>query len=114
MKIKHYTEVKEETVTKANSTKTTIRWLITEKDGAERSLTRRFEIQPGGQIGVHTHPEDHHFYVLEGHGAAINEEREIFSLKPGSVVYIPPNEPHGFLNEGADTFVFLCIIPNLK
>ncbi|GAI62378.1 unnamed protein product, partial [marine sediment metagenome] len=40
---KNYKEVKEEVVTKANSTKTTIRWLITKDDGALGYATRRFE-----------------------------------------------------------------------
>lgn len=111
---KHYTDVEEEQVTKANSQKTTIRWLITEKDGAEGFFTRRFEIEEGGQIGLHSHEEDHHFYVLEGTAVAIDQDLNEIPLKEGDVLYIPPNEPHGFTQTGENTFVFLCIIPNLK
>ncbi|MFX1275569.1 MAG: cupin domain-containing protein [Promethearchaeota archaeon] len=110
---KHYTDVSEEVVTKANSTKTTIRWLITKEEGSTRYTTRRFEIQPGGQIGVHSHPEEHHIYILEGACQLINEAGEKIAARVGDVIYFPPNEPHGYSNEGAETVAFLCVIPYL-
>ena len=110
---KHYKDVKEEIVTKANSTKTTIRWLITKQDGSPKFSTRRFEIQPGGQIGVHNHPEDHHFYILEGQGKFLDDEGKAINVKPGDSVYMPSNQPHGVINEANTTLIFICVIPNL-
>jgi len=110
---KHYSEVEAEPVYKANSTKTTIRWLISKKDVPTSFSTRRFEIEPGGQIGLHNHPEDHHFYVLQGEGKAIDANGNEISLKPGDVLYVPPNELHGFKNDGSEVFAFICVIPNL-
>lgn len=110
---KHYTDVHEEVVTKANSTKTTIRWLITKEDGSARYTTRRFEIQPGGQIGVHSHPEEHHIYILEGECLLVNENADQIKASKGEVIYIPPNEPHGYKNESSEKVAFLCIIPYL-
>ncbi len=110
---KNYKEVKEEVVTKANSTKTTIRWLITKDDGALGYATRRFEIQPGGQVGIHSHPEDHHVYILHGKSQFIDGQGTILNVNDGDSIYIPPNEPHGIINNGTETLAFICIIPYL-
>ena len=114
MKVKHLTDVKEEIVTKANSTKTTVQWLITEDDGAQGFATRRFEIQPGGQVGLHDHQEDHQIFVLKGVCQLFNEKGDKTELNPGDVIYIPPNEKHGFENNGSEKFAFICVIPYLK
>jgi quercetin dioxygenase-like cupin family protein len=110
---KHFTDVKEEIITKANSSKTTIRWLITKDDGSQRFSSRRFEIKPGGQVGVHKHPEDHHVYVLSGTALFTNGKDTKFEAHVGDVIYIPPNEPHGIITVGSETFAFICIIPYL-
>ena len=111
MIIKHYSEVNEEIVTKANSTDTTIRWLITKDDGPTNFATRRFEINPGGEVGLHAHQEDHHVYVLEGNAFFFDDQENQYKVKEGDVIYIPPNEPHGIKNVGNETFTFICIIP---
>jgi quercetin dioxygenase-like cupin family protein len=113
MIIKKATEIKREVVTKANSTETTIQWLITKEDGAERFTMRRFEIQPGGQIGIHSHPEEHEIYILQGTGKLIDESGDTFQVHEGNVVFVPPNEPHGYRNDGNDTLAFICVIPYL-
>jgi len=106
-------DVKEEEVTKANSTKTTVRWLITKEDGAKYEATRRFEIQPGGQVGIHAHPEDHQVFILQGTAEFIDDKKNKVNVKPNDVIYIPPNEPHGIINDGKETLAFICIIPYL-
>ena len=113
MKIRHYDEPEEQEVTKANSTKTTIRWLVTKEDGSDFASLRRFEIQVGGQIGLHDHPEDHHYYVLEGEAELIKEDGLKIGIQKDDIVYIPPNEKHGIINTGDGPFIFLCVIPNL-
>ena len=108
-------EVNEEEVTKAGSTKTTIRWLITKEDGSENYATRRIEIQPDGEVGLHQHPEEHHIYVLEGEAKFINKDGKTeFTAVKGEVIFIPPNESHKIKNETEETFIFLCIIPYLN
>jgi len=114
MKVKHLGDVKEEIVAKANSTKTTVRWLITKDDGAKGFATRRFEIQPGGQVGLHDHAEDHQIYVLQGKSQLIDEKGNKVELKKGDAIYIPPNEKHGFQNNGDEPFMFICVIPYLE
>ena len=113
MKVSHYDDHETIEVTKANSTKTTIRWLIKKEDGSEFASLRRFEIQEGGQIGLHDHPEDHHYYILEGRAFLIKEDGQEIEIYKDDVVYIPPNEKHGLINIGDGPFVFICVIPNL-
>jgi len=113
MIIKHYSDVKEEIVTKANSTHTTIRWLITEDDGPTSFATRRFKIKPGGEVGLHAHQEDHHVYVLQGTALFFDDQENQYEVKEGDVIYIPPNESHKIKNNGSETFKFICIIPYL-
>ncbi|MFX0070796.1 MAG: cupin domain-containing protein [Candidatus Hermodarchaeota archaeon] len=113
MIVKHYSKVKEEIVTKANSIKTTIRWLITKDDAPTRFATRRFEIKPGGEVGLHDHEEDHHVYVLEGSALFLDNKGNEFKVNKDDVVYIPSNEPHKIINNGNETFTFICVIPYL-
>ena len=71
---KNYNEVEELEVKDYGSTGTTIRWLITkEKENAPRFSLRRFEIQPGGQIGIHNHPQEHEIYILSGKGEVFTQ-----------------------------------------
>ena len=110
---KNYKEVKEEDVTKANSTKTTIRWLLTKEDGAINFTMRRFEIKPGGEIGLHKHPEEHEIYILQGTGCLYDEQGSSIEVKSGDVVFVPPDELHGYKNEGNESLAFICVIPYL-
>ena len=110
---KNYLDVIAEEVTLANSTGVSVRWLIREEDGAFRYAMRRFEINPGGQIGLHSHAEEHEIYVLSGKGEILEGPGSKTIVTQGDVLYISPYEEHGYKNLGKDTFVFLCIIPLL-
>ncbi len=113
MKKLHFTDVEELDVKDYNSTGTTIRWLITkEKDSALNFALRRFEVQPGGQIGMHNHQQEHEIYILSGEIEVITETK-IYTAKANDVLYVPPNEVHGYKNNGNTTVSFLCIIPYL-
>ena len=110
---KRYTEVKEQQVIDYGSQKTTIRWLITrENEGAPHFAMRRFEIQPGGLIGIHHHPQEHEIYFLYGEGEVYNG-KETVKVQKDDVIYVPPNEPHGYKNTGTEPLVFICVIPYL-
>jgi quercetin dioxygenase-like cupin family protein len=113
MKLKHFSDVEKQDVTDYGSTGTSIRWLITkENEGAPRFTLRRFEIKPGGQIGIHDHPQEHEIYCLSGQGEVFTHFESVIMGKD-DVIYVPPEEPHGYKNVGEDTFVFLCVIPYL-
>lgn len=107
-------KVEEEVVTKANSTKTTVRWLVNEDDGPTHFATRRFVIESGGEVGLHQHPEEHHVYVLNGEAEFLSKDGLKFKVKKDEVIYIPPNEIHSIKNQNNEPFIFICIIPYLK
>ncbi|MCE4619944.1 MAG: cupin domain-containing protein, partial [Desulfurococcales archaeon] len=67
-KVTHYTSVPEEPVPEEMATGTTIRWLISDKDGASNFYMRMFRMEPGAHIKAHFHPWEHEIYVLEGSG----------------------------------------------
>lgn len=113
MKKLHFTDVEELDVKDYDSTGTTIRWLVTkEKDGAPNFALRRFDVQPGGQIGKHNHKQEHEIYILAGEIEVITET-ETYLAKANDVLYVPPNEIHGYKNNGDAVVSFICIIPYL-
>jgi len=113
MIVARYDERPEEEVTMYGATGTTVRWLINRDNGARTFAMRRFVVQPGGEIPLHSHAEDHEMYVLEGEGVAFTRERET-PIRADMFIYIPPWEEHGYRNTGSKPLVFLCMIPLLK
>ncbi|MHA1731806.1 MAG: cupin domain-containing protein [Promethearchaeota archaeon] len=104
--------VEAEDVTMAGSTGTTIRWLIGRGE-APHFMMRKFEILPGGKIGLHSHPEEHEIYVLAGSGRVFNGEGEEVVAVRGDFLFVPGDEPHGYENLEDEPFVFICVIPKL-
>jgi len=87
-----------------------IRWLISKEDGAENFAMRMFELAPGGHTPLHTHPQEHEVFVLEGEGALIFEGKQ-HPLGAEDVVFVPSNREHRFMNTGESIMRMLCIIP---
>jgi quercetin dioxygenase-like cupin family protein len=87
-----------------------IRWLISKDDGAENFAMRMFELAPGGHTPLHTHPQEHEVFVLEGEGTFIFEGQE-HQFGAEYVIFVPPNEKHQFKNTGNSLLRMLCIIP---
>lgn len=107
-KVVHYSNIPRERVEKAS--KTWIRWLITDKDGAPTFAMRLFEVEPEGYIPAHKHPWEHEIFVLEGNGR-IRIGEKVYDVKEGYTVFIPPNIEHEYWNTGNKTLKFICIIP---
>lgn len=85
--------------------------LITRFDGAPNFELRKFIIKPGGKIPPHLHPEIEHVqYVLKGR-YRVSIGGEIYEVKPGDAILIPPNTVHYYENNGEEDAVFICIIP---
>ena len=110
MKIAHYSEIKASPVEMEGAQGVTIRWLISESDGAPNFAMRLFEVEPGGQTPLHAHSWEHELFVLEGNGFVWKEGKEI-PIKSGTVIYVPPDEKHCFKNVGNQKLQFLCLIP---
>ena len=110
MIVGRFEERSEEQVTHYGSTGTTIRRLIDKTNGARTFAMRRFEVQPGGEIPLHSHEADHEIYILSGEGIAFTPKEEV-SIKSDMFLYVPPNEEHGYRNTGKSPLIFICVIP---
>ena len=106
----HYTEVELEEPEEQGIKDVKVRWVISEKDGAENFAMRVFEIQPGGYTPLHQHEWEHEVFVLEGNGITKDKQKEK-SFKQGDVFFIPPMEWHQFCNNGKDLLKIICLIP---
>lgn len=91
-------------------TATTIQVLISAEESPHFAM-RRFVIQPGGGIPMHTNTLEHEQYVLTGM-ARVQIGEEVHYVKQGDVIFIPEGVPHSYFNNGKGNFEFLCVIPN--
>ncbi len=108
MSVKHANDVEAKAV--AAGKDATIQVLISAQEGPNFAL-RRFRMQEGGGMPLHTNTVEHEQYVLSGH-ARIGIGKETFDVHAGDVVFIPAGAPHYYQNLGEEPFEFLCIIPN--
>lgn len=111
MKVVHYEQVDLLPVDMEEAVGCRIRCLISPEDGAPSFSMREFEVAPGGATPRHTHAHEHEVFVLEGSGVVLEDERE-HPLRPGTVVFVPPNAPHQFRNSGPGPLKFLCLVPH--
>ncbi len=110
MHVGHVDEVKREEVKMEGTSGTYIQWLISREQGAENYAMRLFTIKPGGKIARHSHPWEHEIFVLSGRGRIGAGEQEV-EVREGNFLYIEPDVPHWYVNDGDENFKFLCIIP---
>jgi len=82
-----------------------MRWVISEKDGAENFFMRIIEAEPGTQgPPMHSHAYEHEMYILEGQGLVVGDEGEK-PFKSGDVIFVPPNEKHEIKHPGGLKFI---------
>jgi quercetin dioxygenase-like cupin family protein len=110
MKIEEAANIEKSAVEMEGAKGVEIRWLISKDDGAENFAMRMFEIQPGGHTPLHTHPQEHEVFVLEGEGVFVYEGQD-HPFGPEHVIFVPPNEEHRFKNVGDSVLRMLCLIP---
>ncbi|MBI5842201.1 MAG: cupin domain-containing protein [Chloroflexi bacterium] len=108
MSVKHTTDVEAKNV--AAGKDTTIQVLISSQEGPNFAL-RKFSMQRGGGMPLHTNTVEHEQYVLRGQ-ARIGIGEEVYEVKQGDVVFIPEGIVHFYENIGEEPFEFLCIVPN--
>lgn len=89
---------------------TTIQVLISSQEGPNFAM-RKFSMEPGGGMPLHTNTVEHEQYVLKGH-AKVGIGEQVFEVKQGDVLFIPEGVPHFYNNVGDEPFEFLCMIPN--
>ena len=88
-----------------------IRWLISERDGAENFAMRMIELEPGGYSPRHCHPGEHEIFVWKGTGELQVGGRS-YPLRPGIAAFVPGGTEHQFINTSPDQKLeFICVIP---
>lgn len=113
MYVINFEEREEEEVQLAGCKGVTMRWLVGRRTGAKTYAMRYFHIKPGGIIPVHSHPEEHEIFVLEGKAKVLGDLEGTIA-QADDVVYIESDAPHGYDNtEGVKPFRFICVIPLL-
>jgi quercetin dioxygenase-like cupin family protein len=108
MTVKHTNDLEARNVPAGKDT--TIQVLISSQEGPNFAL-RKFSMQKGGSMPLHTNTLEHEQYVLRGH-ARIGIGDQTYEVKAGYVVFIPEGIPHFYTNIGDEPFEFLCIVPN--
>ncbi|HOS95621.1 MAG TPA: cupin domain-containing protein [Armatimonadota bacterium] len=110
MRTVHYTSVASESVG-PEASGVSVRWVISDADGAPGFALRVFEIEPGGYTPRHQHPWEHEVFVLAGEGCVRSASGET-RLSEGTAVLVEPDELHQFANPGGVPFRFICVVPN--
>jgi quercetin dioxygenase-like cupin family protein len=110
MKIVRSVDVPIEPVKMAGAENVQVRWLISKDDGAPNFAMRMFEIEPGGNTPLHSHPGEHEVFIVEGTGIFVYEGTE-HPFAPGYVIFVDPDVEHCFKNTSESVVKFLCIIP---
>lgn len=114
MYVINFKEREENPVEMAGSKNVMMRWLIGRRTGAKTYAMRHFEVQPGGIIPLHAHPEEHEIFVLEGEAKVLGDVEGLIAKKD-DIVYVPSDLPHGYDNTNSSKpFRFICVIPLLE
>ena len=91
---------------------TSMQVLVGPAEGAANFVLRRFRMENGGGIPLHTNEVEHEQYVLRG-SARVRIGDEVHHVRAGDVVFIPGGTPHSYdADAGGEPFEFLCIVPN--
>jgi quercetin dioxygenase-like cupin family protein len=108
MPVRHADDVPRDPVQAGSGTQRQV--LIGPDEGPNFAL-RRFIMEPGGGMPLHTNEVEHEQYVLRGRATVWIDGVE-HTVRADDVVYIPAGVPHGYRAEGDQPFEFLCVVPN--
>jgi len=109
MSVKHVRDIEVSSVSAGDGT--TMQVLISSNEGPNFAL-RRFIIESGGSMPLHTNRVEHEQYVLRGRAKVVIGDEE-FDVEAGNTVFIPAGVPHSYHSVGEEPFEFLCSVPNL-
>ncbi len=111
MKVVHCEDVAAAPVAMEGAVGCSIRCLVGPEDHAPSFSMRQFHVEPSGHTPEHSHAHEHEVFVLQGNGVVTEGDRQ-HALRPGTVVFVPPNQRHQFRNTGTGPLTFLCLIPH--
>jgi quercetin dioxygenase-like cupin family protein len=112
MQVLNYLSVPEQKVEDGGKN-ATIRWLLTENEGADKFYMRIIEIAPRGFTPHHSHPWEHEFFILEGEGRLVGDDTSL-PLGVGDAGIVAPDENHHFESTPGRGLKFICLIPSRK
>ncbi len=92
---------------------TTRQVLLGPADGVPHFFLRKYRMDPGAGMPLHTNTVEHEQYVLGGR-ARMRIGDQTHEVKAGDCLYIPAGVPHDYRVVGPDPFEFLCAVPNAK
>ena len=108
MSVKHIQNIPTEPVPNASGVSKAV--LISSAEAPNFAM-RKFSMQPGGSMPLHTNKVEHEQYVLRGR-AQVRLGEEIFEVSAGDIVFITADLPHYYINITDEPFEFLCLVPN--
>jgi quercetin dioxygenase-like cupin family protein len=108
MPVRHAADVPRDPV---NAGSGTVRQVLIGPDEGPNFALRRFIMEPGGGMPIHTNQVEHEQYVLRGRATVWIDGIE-HDVRADDAVYIPAGVPHGYRAEGDQPFEFLCVVPN--
>jgi len=112
MKITRLDETKEEIAKMEGASGISKQVPISKQDGSPLFSFRVFTFEPGGHTPLHTHPNEHINYVIEGSGAVVTGSGEEREIKKGDFILILPNERHQYRNKSTgNPLVIICAVP---
>lgn len=86
--------------------------LVGPGEGATHCALRKFVMEPGGGMPLHTNTVEHLQYILAGE-AEIRVGGETHRARAGDCLHIPAEVPHSYRVVSPTPFEFLCVVPNL-
>lgn len=110
MSVRPSTQIPRDPVSAGRDTERQV--LIGPETGPNFAL-RKFIIQPGGGMPLHTNRVEHEQYVLRGRARVVIGETT-HEVGPDDVVWIPAGVPHSYDSIGEEPFEFLCVVPNAE
>ena len=108
MSVKHIQDIP--TVPVPNATGVSKAVLISAEEAPNFAM-RKFSIDPGGSMPLHTNKVEHEQYVLRGKARG-RIGKELFEVSPSDIIFIPADVPHYYVNIGDEPFEFICMVPN--
>lgn len=108
MKVHRADDVADEEVDAGTGTR---RQVLIGPEEAPNFALRRFTMDPGGGMPLHTNQVEHEQYVLQGRATVTIGDEQV-TAEAGDVVYVPAGVPHAYRAEGEEPFQFLCAVPN--
>ena len=82
------------------------RWHLSRAEPGHEPLVRYVDLT--GIVAPHTHYVEETIFYIEGKGVARVGEREV-SIRPGTMVVIPPGTVHSSIKEGQEPLCYLAI-----